>query len=191
MSYITKDKAITINGNTWWVNSKGSGLYTHIIKAMINQVDAMLSHHSKLHIIRFDLRQYEYTDNSDKITSFNRRFHKWLKRHYNLNRIGYMWARERDKAKKQHYHYALIIDGHKANYPASILKKAKDIWESLQGSEFTPKNCYYNVRRGEYRQLQRAIWRISYLAKVRSKGKHKRPDQTKDYSTSRIKPRYK
>lgn len=64
MAYITKDQAITVNGNSWWVNSKESGLITHAIKAIINQVDAMLSHHSKIHIIRFDLRVYEYTDNN-------------------------------------------------------------------------------------------------------------------------------
>ena len=185
MKYRTDAKAITVNGRTWWVNSHGSGLYSHIIKAMINQIDAMLSHHSRLHIIRFDLRQDVYTDNSQRITSFNRRFHKWLKRGYKLNRVGYMWARERDKAKKQHYHYALLIDGHKAQYPAKILIKAKEMWESLMGSEYTPQNCYYNVKREDYKSIQDAIWRVSYLAKVRSKGR--RPEQAKDYSTSRIK----
>ena len=68
MSYITKDKAITVNGQTWWVNSTGSGLITHAIKSMINQVDAMLSHHSKIHIIRFDLRVIEYTENNEIMT---------------------------------------------------------------------------------------------------------------------------
>jgi hypothetical protein len=185
MAYITKDKAITVNGQTWWVNSQGSGLITHSIKAMINQVDAMLSHHSKIHIIRFDLRVYEYTENNGIITAFNRRLHKWLKRKYNFKRVGFAWCRELEKAKQQHYHYALIIDGHKVNYPDEVNKKVKEIWRQLDGSEYFPKNCYYNVKRNDYGAIQAVIWRISYLAKARGKGY--KPDQTKNYGTSRIK----
>ena len=144
MPYITKDKALTVNDQTWWVNSAGSGLITHAIKAMINQVDAMLNHHSKIHLIRFDLRMY------------------------------------------QHYHYVLMIDGHKVRHPIEILSKAREIWDiHLSGSEFTPKNCYYNLERNNYESIQDAIWRISYLAKARGKGY--KPPQTKNYGTSRIK----
>jgi|TARA_R110001583_G_scaffold2782_2_gene19466 hypothetical protein len=185
MAYITHDKAITVNGQTWWVNSQGSGLIAHSIKAMINQIDAMLSHHSKIHIIRFDLRIYEYTENNDIITIFNRRLHKWLKRKYNLKRVGFMWCRELETAKQQHYHYALMIDGHKVNYPIEVNSKVKELWRQLDGSEYFPKNCYYNVKRDDYESIQDAIWRISYLAKARGKGY--KPDQTKNYGTSRIK----
>ena len=184
MAYITKDKAITVNGKTWWVNSRGSGLIAHSIKAQINQVDAMLSHHSKIHIIRFDLRVYEYTENNGIITDLNRRLHKWLKRKYNLKRVGFIWCRELETAKHQHYHYALMIDGHKVNYPHEITNKVKELWRQLDGSEYFPKNCYYNVKRDNYESIQAAIWRISYLAKARGKGY--KPDQTKNYGTSRI-----
>ncbi len=128
MAYITKDIAISVNGQTWRVNSKGSGLISHAIKVMINQVDVMLSHHSKIHIIRFDLRVYEYTENNGLITAFNRRLHKWLKRKYHLKRVGYIWCRELEKAKHQHYHYALMVDGHKVNYPHEITNKVKELW---------------------------------------------------------------
>ena len=185
MAYITKDKAITVNGQTWWVNSQGSGLISHSIKAMICQVDAMLSHHSKIHIIRFDLRVYEYTENNGIITAFNRRLHKWLERKYNLKRVGFMWCRELEKAKQQHYHYALIIDGHKVNYSDEVNKKVIELWRQLGGSEYFPKNCYYNIKRDDYESIQSAIWRISYLAKARGKGY--KPAQTKNYGTSRIK----
>jgi hypothetical protein len=78
-----------------------------------------------------------------------------------------------------------MIDGHKVNYPDEVNKKVKEIWRQLDGSEYFPKNCYYNVKRDNYETIQRAIWRISYLAKVRGKGY--KPDQTKNYGTSRIK----
>jgi len=185
MAYITHDKAITVNSQTWWVNSQGSGLITHSIKAMIHQIDAMLSYHSKIHIIRFDLRVYEYTENNGLITAFNRRLHKWLKRKYGLKRIGFIWCRELEKAKQQHYHFALMIDGHKVNFPYEVTKKVKELWRQLDGSEYFPDNCYYNVKRNDYESIQDAIWRISYLAKVRGKGY--KPDQTKNYGTSRVK----
>lgn len=185
MPYITKDKAITVNGKTWRVNSTGSGLLSVAIKKMIGQVDAMLSHHSKLHIIRFDLRMYQFTDNNKIITLFNRRLHKWLKRKYKLKRIGFCWCRELETSKHQHYHYTLIIDGHKVRHPIEILPKVKEIWEQhLDGSEYTPKRCYYNLIRSDYKSIQVAIWRISYLAKARGKGY--KPNQTKNYGTSRI-----
>ena len=188
MAYIIKDKAITVNGQTWLVNSKGSGLLSIAIKKMIEQVDAMLSHHSKIHLIRCDLRMYQFTDNNEIITLFNRRLHKWLKRKYNLKLIGFCWCREQETAKQQHYHYALMVNGHKVRHPIEILPKIKEIWEQhLGGSEYTPKRCYYNLERNNYKTIQDAIWRISYLAKARGKGY--KPAQTKNYGTSRIKPK--
>ena len=184
MPYITKDKAITVNRQTWRVNSAGSGLLSVAIKKMIGQVDAMLSHHSKIHIIRFDLRVYEYTENNGIITAFNRRLHKWLKRKYNLKRVGFVWCRELEIAKQQHYHYALMIDGHKVNYPIEVNSKVKELWRQLDGSEYFPDRCYYNIKRNDFDSIQAAIWRISYLAKARGKGY--KPKQTKNYGTSRI-----
>ena len=186
MSHITHDKAITVEGKTWWVNSAQSGLITHAITAMIGQVEAMLGHHSKIHLIRFDLRIYEYTDRNQIITTFNKKLNRWLTRKYKILRMGFIWCREMETQKHQHYHYVLMIDGHKVRHPHEILLKVKDIWEQrLQGSEFTPKNCYYNIKRGDFVTLQNAIWRISYLAKARGKGY--KPVQTKNYGTSRIK----
>jgi hypothetical protein len=185
MAHITKDKAITVNEKTWWVNSAGSGLLTTSIKAMINQVDAMLSHHSKIHLIRFDLRLYEYTETNEIITVFNRKLFKWLKRKYNLKRIGFIWCRELETAEQQHYHYAIMVDGHKINSADKISKKVTQIWRQLDGSEYFPDNRYYNIRRGCHVSIQAAIWRISYLAKARGKGY--RPAQTKNYGTSRVK----
>jgi len=186
MAHITKDEAITVSGKTWWVNSKKSGLITHTLKSMITQVDNMLSHHSKIHVIRFDLRMYQYTELNTIMTVFNRRLIKWLKRKYQLKRIGYIWCRELETAKQQHYHYVLMLDGHKVRNPIIILPKVKKLWEDeLGGSEFTPKNCFYNLIRGDYDSIQSAIWRISYLAKARGKGY--KPSQTKNHRTSRIK----
>lgn len=39
----------------------------------------------------------------------------------------------------------------------------------------------------EITTIQGAIWHISYLAKAKARGKGYKPDQTKNYGTSRIK----
>tara|TARA_R110001592_G_scaffold360339_1_gene668546 strand:+ start:3466 stop:4041 length:576 start_codon:yes stop_codon:yes gene_type:complete len=187
MPYITKDIAISVNGQTWRVDSRKSGLMSHAIKVMINQVLALLNHHSKVLIVRFDLHIYNQTDDNEIITIFNRRLFKWLKRKYNLKRIGFIWCRELETAKRQHYHYVLMVNGHKVRHPIEILLKIKEIWEQhLNHSlEYTPKNCYYNLERGNFESIQGAIYRISYLAKARGKGY--KPAQTKNYGTSRVK----
>jgi len=186
MPYITKDKAITVNGQTWWVNSAKSGLFTKQLTVMIKQVESMLSHHSKVLAIRFDLRLYEYTPDNKIITLFNRRLHKWLKSKYGVTRIGFAWCREMETAKQQHYHYVLLLDGHKVRHPHEILPRIKVVWETqLDGSMYTPANCYYNIYRDDRQSIQDVIWRISYLAKARGKGY--RDKQAKDYGTSRLK----
>jgi len=79
-----------------------------------------------------------------------------------------------------------MVDGHKVRHPIEILPKIKEIWEQhLDGSEYTPKRCYYKLGRNDYDSIQAAIWRISYLAKARGKGYN--PEQTKNYGASRIK----
>jgi hypothetical protein len=183
MAYKSRSSVITVNGRTWWINSKVSGIYTTMMKSMIGQLDAMLSHHSRIHVVRFDLRQYEYTATNKRMTDFNARLIKWLKARYGLKRVGYMWVREQERKKHQHYHYALILDGHKVKHPSAVLDKVREIWEHMDGSDWRPKNCYYNVKRDDVESLQAAIWRVSYLAKGRGKGY--KPAQTKNYGTSR------
>jgi len=157
-----------------------------ILNALLNQLFAMLSHHSKVFVIRFDLRVYDYTPTNDLITNFNRRFHRWVKRTYNTKRVGFGWVREQETVKHQHYHYTLFLDGHKTNHHWAITNRAKLIWNDLNGSLWVPDNPSYMLQRTNYLETQKAIYRISYLAKKRGKGMKYRPTQTKDYGTSRI-----
>lgn len=192
MAYVTFAEAITVNGETWWVDSRKSGLISHAIKSMIEQVQAMLSHHNKVFILRFDLKVKKYSPDNKVITKFNRNFHKWLKLKptYRLARVGFMWCREKATSDCQHYHYALMTDGNKINQSKNINSKIKQLLKTLPEfrAVYFPEHCYYNIKRHDYESIQDAIWRISYLAKPRTKGKCSRPPQTKDYGTSRIKP---
>lgn len=170
-------------GIDWPVNGK---CRPEILNALIGQLTAMLSHHSKVFVIRIDLRLYDYTTDNDLITVFNRQLHRWIKRKYNTNRIGFGWARELERAKQQHYHYTLFLDGHKVNHHWEISKRARAIWDNLNGSLRVPENPTYMVKRTDTIEAQNAIYRVSYLAKYRGKGMRYRPIQTKDYGASRV-----
>lgn len=183
-THISLCEVTTFQGSTFWINSKPSGIYTHMLKSMLGQLDAMLHHHSKVHLIRFDLHQELYTPDNKRITIFMRRYSKRLKQEYGFKRIGYFWVREQEKVKHQHYHFALILDGHKVKGGQKLARMARETWAEMSGAEWTPKNHYYNIARNDHQSIQSAVWRVSYLAKGRGKGY--RPTHTKDYGASRI-----
>jgi len=100
--------------------------------------------------------------------------------------VGFVWAREQEKAKKQHYHLAIFIDGVKIRHSKRLLEVITQKWdESDPRNHHKPvvKNPYYFI--DNEKVFKKAIYRLSYLAKTRGKGY--RPAQSKDYSTSRLK----
>lgn len=185
---VSKDYMMDINGETWLVNAKKSGLYRPMAKAMLTQIFNMLSHYKRGHLVRFDLRLPAYTDKNIIITTFTRRLRKQLIKKYKVNKIGFIWVREQEKVKKQHYHFALMLDGRTVQYPNILLNKiVVPLWTELGGLPYLPDNAYYNLERDNRETIQPAVWRVSYLAKGRGKGY--KPPQTKNYGTSRIKPK--
>lgn len=169
------------------LNSKPSGIYLRQMEKIVGQLEAILSYHAKIMIVRFDLHQVAYTDSNQRISKFLKHYLRWLKRHYSFKRIAYTWAREQDTADAQHYHVAVMLDGDKVQSAGLVCKGARDHWLRLSGSEWTPKNPFYNISRNiDDHRFKDAVYRLSYFAKGKTKGK--RPEQTKDYSCSRIKP---
>lgn len=169
--------------------SKGNqGHFLPILAKIDDQVSAMLSHHSKVLMYRLDFRLYDCTESNEVMSSFLRRYLKTLRRASNINRVAYVWCREQYKADHQHYHSAFIVDGNKHQYPSLLIDQARLHWEDRDiGTLSIPKQCYTMLRRGDDEAYQRVFERLSYLAKVFSKGT--RSDTVNDYSTSRIKPR--
>ncbi|QDF76231.1 MULTISPECIES: YagK/YfjJ domain-containing protein [Shewanella] len=182
--YVSDSPVIDCLGATWSVNAKPSGIYPSMAKRFISQFLIMLSHYNRVHVLRFDLHQRDYNPNNKRITVFNRRLFKRLKKRYSIKKLGYCWVREQELAQAQHYHYALFMDGRIVQYPHKVLEMVNQVWEDMAGTCFTPKNCFYNVCRDDFEQIQAVVYRISYFAKAVGKGC--RPPQTKDYSTSRI-----
>jgi len=185
-AYITHSQVIQYAGNTWFINSKKSGIYTHMMKGMLDQVEAMLSHHNKVFLLRFDLHQPSYTDNSEHVSKFIQRLSDHLTVKYKLSRFGYAWVREQEKAKQQHYHCFILLDGNKVQESGYILKAAKKYWELyFDGSLCWPTGrCYHRLTRDDHAALQDAIYHISYLAKGRGKGY--KSAQAKNFGRSRV-----
>jgi hypothetical protein len=182
MSQVTHDEWYWYQNEFWHVNPRGSGLRTDILQALLSQLDAMLNAHSKVFVFRFDLSIHYATDTNFRITAFNRSLFKWIKRHYGCQRIAYCWVREQEAAKNQHYHYALMLDGHKVRSPYRIQQWIEKIWEHYGRPHYSK---YHNLSRGNAKAIREASYHVSYLAKPRGKGY--KPVQTKNYGASRLK----
>lgn len=166
----------------------GKGRYVEILTALKNQLDAMLSYHCKVLVLRFDLHLNEATTDNALISRFMRKLRKRISVKFGINRFGFVWVREQACAKTQHYHLALYLNGNQLRHPHNMLLLIEDIWQRWgQPKPHTPQNCYYLLTRVDKQAYEAAFARLSYLAKVDTKGS--RADATNDYSASRLKPK--
>ena len=178
--YLEKDgELIKINGG------ENMGIYPDIVNTFVDQLDAAIEIHGRVLVTRFDLRVNYYTGTSHTLSKFIKNMKQWLGRKYGVVNIGYLWVREQEKAKKQHYHMALVLDGNKINQSFKLNKIIEEKWLP-HGSVFFPEHNYYFIDKNNMKEMRlKAINRASYLGKTRGKGH--RPEQSKDYGSSRLK----
>jgi hypothetical protein len=166
-------------------SKKEKGYYLPILERIDGQLAAMLSHHSKVLVIRLDLHVLDNPDTNEQVSAFIRRLRKWTDQKGH-KRLGYVWCREQHKSDKPHYHLVIILNGNITCHPHNVIKAVMRYWKDWDiGTVYTPKHCYYLVKRDDQKAYDAVIWRTSYLAKVHSKDKSN--PATNDYSTSRIK----
>lgn len=178
----------TINhrGTDYAINGgKTRGVYLPIVHKAIAQLDICIERWGRVFTLRFDLHQKVKGDDSYMLTKFRKNLSERIQRKYGISEIGYQWVREQEIAKQQHYHFALFMDGDKIRHPSALNKIITQTWERLNEGNFVffPRNCFLMVSNEQTKA--RAVYRVSYFAKVRGKGY--RPNQCKDYSTSRLK----
>ena len=169
----TNQSPYRINDHSYGINT-GNNKYaccTDILKTMHGQMQAMLSHHNKVIVVRFDLHCEKYTPCNTELSRFMCKVRKRLYSHYKCTRFGYLWVREQERSKSQHYHVMLIIDANKIQHPSALLGWLQERW-SVRGHArpFIPERCFYKIRRGDSDTFAEAFYRCSYLAKVRGKG---------------------
>ena len=179
------DELLNVNGELLRVNSgHNRGVYTEIVKRFTEQLDIALSLHRRLLVHRLDLHTTYYSPNNKIISRFMNRIKQWIKRNYGIQSIGYIWAREQERSKHQHYHLAIMLDGDKIRHPKKLNEKLKEMWSPHGHMPVISKPYYYIDKHNREQMRGEAIYRVSYLAKVRGKGN--RDPQAKDYQTSRL-----
>ena len=195
MAHITKATHFEFIGELYQINNNAElGIYSEDLKAMLGQFEAILSYHCKVMFIRFDLHLTEYSKDNAIVSKYFNSLSPKIKREFDLKRYAYVWCREQNKAKAQHYHVGLFVDGNKYQSPHYIIEFCRELWESLDQvfsycwSEHREENRqHFNAIRGSWEDYQEVIYWLSYLAK--SYTKDKRPKTTNKYGTSRLKKR--
>ena len=187
MKKIIKSRAIKISTHDLNLPASKSGLghYLPQLEQTVGQMDAMLSHHSKVLVVRTDLHLYVGSDDNKPMSDFIRRLRKKLSS-MGHKHFGYIWCREQNVSDVQHYHLAVMVDGNKMRHPHHLIGLIEYFWETWgHVKPYVPQNCYSLIKRGDDEAFQKVFDRLSYLAKVATKGKRKKT--TNDHSTSRIK----
>lgn len=178
-----------LNGQLLPINTnsdKGQGCYVEMLEAIGSQLSAMLSHHSRVLVVRLDFHLYDYTEANAQMSCFVRKMKKRLKQRYGLLRVGHVWAREIEKAKQQHYHLVFMLDANTVKHPGRVISLCEDVWQGWNHPKpYTPENCYKVIGRNDIEGFGVVFRRLSYLAKARGKGY--KGKTANDYSTSRIK----
>ena len=179
------DEQYKYNDETVTIQQGKQGVYIETLNKIIEQLDIALQIHKRILVHRFDLHVNYYEGNSKRLSKFMNRLKQWIKRNYGIIDIGSIWVRERGKTKEQHYHLALYLDGNKIQHPKKLNAQIKEMW-GPHGHMPTISNPFYYIDKNnlETERLE-AIYRVSYLAKVRGKGY--RDEQAKDYEASRLK----
>ena len=190
MKKVIRSNIFECENNNYKIWGGNQPKYWEILNSLHSQLTNMLSHHQKVLAVRLDFHQYEFTQDNQCISLLLKILKKRLKQHYKINRTGYLWVREIGTQAKsgQHYHLLLLLNGHIIQHPGKVIKFIEAICLDRElGFCYTPKNCYYRLKRGDITQFEKTFYRCSYLAKTATKGR--KQITANDYSSSRIKKR--
>ena len=185
---ISYSSIISHNDKSYQVNASkvgNQGIFTQILHKGIDQLEYAESKWKRVFVLFFNLHHKDYhTQNNKHISRFRKNLARRLEREYEINEVGYLWVREQERAKAQHYHFLLFLEGNKIRHSSKILRIVEATWKNISASNHVPtlKNPFYFMDSEEIKA--NVIYRMSYLAKTRGKGY--RDKQVKDYSTSRL-----
>lgn len=156
-------------------NGKIYNCYVEPLQRFKREIDAMLSHHNRVFILRMDVHVDAHSPTNEKITRFLRSYVSRIQRNYKTKNVGTIWCREVEKVKKQHYHLAVMVDGSNATRVSKeLLRMADEVAKHQKLSIGYCDNASYLIKRTD-------------LAKER--GKTIKAERANSYQTSRIKPR--
>ena len=170
------------------INSgKGKPIIEDAMKAIIGQIVSYSQHYtSGTTIIRFDLALPDHmATNKDPAieTQMISEFFKKLKErlgykvHGAIKKMIYAWTREVETAKKCHFHCYIGLPYRKKRAPGTVATENREgngvlgliaeIWERITDGGRVWHSKTHRVK--DDASLQKAIYHVSYLAKVRGK----------------------
>ncbi|QKI88535.1 YagK/YfjJ domain-containing protein [Thiomicrorhabdus xiamenensis] len=159
-------------------------IYTEIMTRIIEQFDAAFSLHGRIFVQHIILSTAYYTSDNKMMTGFRKSLVQLLERKFGAKNTAYIWVREVENVKKQHYHVFVAVDGQKVWFKETMAATVKPIVK--RSSYFTNVTLAGFHQVDDKASFNEMIYHSSYLAKTRGKGF--RPAQSKDYGTSRLKP---
>ncbi len=199
--HVTHQPVYCYQGKDYPINTKvASGCYTQPLREIIQRIVEAVARYRRVLFVRLDLSMGEEAATSERLSAFLKLASRYVRREYQT-RLEYVWCRELETAKHQHYHLALFIDGDKLRHPARLYEELTKIWQrqweppsipenddpmandhnSKKGRLSMPKNGYLMT---DDHNITEAVKRVSYLAKERGKGY--RPDGARDFGYSRL-----
>lgn len=198
MRELTNEPTVIIDGLELPILNTGKdgkiyNCYVEPLQRFKREIDAMLSHHNRVFILRMDVHVDAHSPTNEKMTRFLRSYVSRIQRNYKTKNVGTIWCREVEKVKKQHYHLAVMVDGSNATRVSKeLLRMADEVAKHQKLSIGYCDNASYLIKRtdlakGDYSTYNDAFYRLSYLAKER--GKTIKAERANSYQTSRIKPR--
>ena len=194
----TKEVTIKLGDKILPVNTfDGSkDCYVEMLAAIDDQMTAMLSHHSKVLMVRLDVHVHDRLADNNIMTDFIDRMRRWASGKYKKNkRLGYVWCRELSSDKGLHYHLILLLNGNEVQSHYHVLEKAQQIAEYHHHRgyrnvpHFGKEPMHMMIKRDDSASYERAFEWASYLAKTRTKDNKYRASKANNFQTSRIKPR--
>ncbi|CNI70708.1 Protein of uncharacterised function (DUF3296) [Yersinia frederiksenii] len=176
---------------------KNSPICIEILDKFINEINAMRSSYNRIFAFRFDLHPPKgiSVDESNSLISelFSKLRDKFKAKQWDnqpIKKFAYGWVSELETAKQVHYHLWIALPGnqvHKTGHVKyGLFQIINDLWLKLTkglGSSHLAKNSYM-IKQNDDNQLQKFVYRISYLAKDR--GKYSEGDKTKRFDGSRL-----
>lgn len=163
---------------------KQDGHNTRGLKRIFNLVEVMNSYYARVAVVRIDLHPNDFNIDNKMMSQFLKSYTSKLETQYKC-KVGYFCAREQNTSDKEHYHLALMLSGHKINYPDKLLNQLKLAWEAhSKGVAKMVDNPFYMMFRGDKASIDPVIYRLSYLTKKYTKERNK---PAHDYLCNNIK----
>ncbi|MEZ8606914.1 inovirus-type Gp2 protein [Vibrio sp. 10N.239.311.G01] len=150
---------------------KPDGVFNEILEKAFGQLEAMRSYYSKVTMVLLQLHQAIHTKSNNQLTILLSKLKARLQKHYG-GKVGYFWVREQNKAESQHYHIAIMINGHKCQRSKLVDIATQTYWENRHPDNFSfrIRNRIYRINtRKNSNELRAARMRLSYMAKRKGK----------------------